>query len=174
MHAFHVFNVSLYNKHSSNEASQMRLVKLRRIFTRCQINNPTDPLEISRASFALPRFLEKLLPNSAFSNVAFPAQCSNKVGSRTGFSMECLCGSGINGRKYMANWGEQKLCKWSYENLYTIYKNSLVGGFNPSEKYYCSEIGSFPHVGVKMKKMSCHHLEHEQLFQNPVGLMAFP
>ncbi len=28
----------------------------------------------------------------------------------------------------------------------------LVGGFNPSEKYYSSQIGSFPQVGVKIKK----------------------
>ena len=28
-------------------------------------------------------------------------------------------------------------------------KKNYVGGFNPSEKYYCSQIGSFPQKGVK-------------------------
>ena len=28
-------------------------------------------------------------------------------------------------------------------------KTHLVGGFNPVQKYYCSQIGSFPQVGVK-------------------------
>ena len=27
----------------------------------------------------------------------------------------------------------------------------LVGGFNPSEKYYSSQIGSFPQVEMKIK-----------------------
>ena len=31
----------------------------------------------------------------------------------------------------------------------------LVGGFNPSEKYYCSQIISFPQVGVKIKGLPC-------------------
>ena len=34
-----------------------------------------------------------------------------------------------------------------------IFQRSvLVGGFNPFEKYYCSQIGSFPQVGVSIKK----------------------
>ena len=36
----------------------------------------------------------------------------------------------------------------------------LVGGFNPSEKYYSSQIGSFPQVEVKIKNMSNHQLEN--------------
>ena len=28
----------------------------------------------------------------------------------------------------------------------------LIGGFNPSEKYYSSQIGSFPQMGVNKKK----------------------
>ena len=28
---------------------------------------------------------------------------------------------------------------------------SLVGGFNPFEKYYCSHSGSFPRVGMKIE-----------------------
>ena len=39
----------------------------------------------------------------------------------------------------------------------------LVGGFNPSEKYD-RQIGSFPQVGVEIKKyLSCHHLVLELL-----------
>ena len=29
----------------------------------------------------------------------------------------------------------------------------LVGGFNPTEKYDCSQIGSFPKAGVNMKNI---------------------
>jgi len=37
-------------------------------------------------------------------------------------------------------------------------KELLVGGFNPSEKY-ARQIGSFPQVGMNIKKsLSCHHL----------------
>ena len=32
-------------------------------------------------------------------------------------------------------------------------KGKLVGGFNPSEKYYSSQIGSFPQIGVKIKNV---------------------
>ena len=34
---------------------------------------------------------------------------------------------------------------------------NLVGGFNPSEKYHCSQIASFPRVGVKIKNIWNHH-----------------
>ena len=38
------------------------------------------------------------------------------------------------------------------------YKNNLVGGFNPSEKYEWNWIIS-PRIGMKIKKyLSCHHL----------------
>ncbi len=33
----------------------------------------------------------------------------------------------------------------------------LVGGFNLSENYYCSQIGSFPQIGMKIKNASNHH-----------------
>ena len=33
----------------------------------------------------------------------------------------------------------------------------LVGGFNPFEKYYCSQIGSFPQVRVKIRNLLNHH-----------------
>ena len=37
--------------------------------------------------------------------------------------------------------------------LYTAnHQVSSVGGFNPFEKYYSSQIGSFPQVGVKIRK----------------------
>ena len=31
-----------------------------------------------------------------------------------------------------------------------VWHGQLVGGFNPFEKYYCNQIGSFPQVGVKI------------------------
>ena len=38
-------------------------------------------------------------------------------------------------------------------------RDQLVGGFNPSKKYYyIIQIGSFPQVGVKIKNLRNHHL----------------
>ena len=34
----------------------------------------------------------------------------------------------------------------------------LVAGFNPSEKYYSSQIGNLPQLGVKIKNLWNHHL----------------
>ena len=46
-----------------------------------------------------------------------------------------------------------------YENTSGwIYFGCLVGGFNPSERYYSSQIGSFPQIGVKIKHIWNHHL----------------
>ena len=39
-----------------------------------------------------------------------------------------------------------------------ILIDKLVGGFNPSEKYYSSQIGNLPQIGVKMKTIWNHHL----------------
>ena len=36
--------------------------------------------------------------------------------------------------------------------FYEPKKSKLVGGFNPFETYYSSQIGSFPQVGMKIKK----------------------
>ena len=36
--------------------------------------------------------------------------------------------------------------------LKVLIRLVLVGGFNPFEKYYSSQIGSFPQIGVNIKK----------------------
>jgi len=40
-----------------------------------------------------------------------------------------------------------------------ILYSYLVGGFNPSEKYYCSQIGNLPQIEVKIKNIGNHHPE---------------
>ena len=37
-----------------------------------------------------------------------------------------------------------------FSNMVFLTIPHLVGGFNPFEKYYSSQIGSFPQVGVKI------------------------
>ena len=44
-----------------------------------------------------------------------------------------------------------------YYGLYEEQDGDLVGGLNPFEKY-ARQIGSFPHVGVKIKNVWNHHL----------------
>ena len=38
-----------------------------------------------------------------------------------------------------------------------VYNSYLVGGFNPFEKHYSSQIGWFPQVGLKIKNIWNHH-----------------
>ncbi len=48
-------------------------------------------------------------------------------------------------KKYMEKW------------LPSTNKHVLVGGFNPFEKYYCSQNGNLPQVGLKTKNTWNHH-----------------
>ena len=38
------------------------------------------------------------------------------------------------------------------------FPGPIVGGFNPIEKYYSSQIWSFPQIGMNIKNISNHHL----------------
>ena len=42
---------------------------------------------------------------------------------------------------------------WHIQHLYYVYNSYVVGGFSPFEKYYSSQIGWFPQVGLKIKNM---------------------